>query len=206
MPIETHTELINTLIQRCGYMSYLEIGVQYAERNFDLIECDHKHGVDICVGVRCTHHMSSDEFWARTDETYDLIFVDGDHRAFPALRDIVHAVSRLNPGGTVVVDNINPTTHGETRLDFSGTTWKAWSILRMSRLDLWMLAIDHEVGWGLIRPGYQELFAPQESTAGHPCYFGEHWDLTWEYLERFRPELLNLVSLEEFGEEILPTL
>ena len=202
----THTEFLNQLIAHFGFQSYLEIGVQYAERNFKLIQCPLKHGVDICCASECTHHMSSDEFWARPDKNYDLIFVDGDHRAFPALRDMVYAVDRLNAGGVVMVDNTNPATFDETRLDFSGTTWKAWAILRMSRLDLSMTAIDQDVGWGVITKGRQQLFAPQESHAGLPCYFGNHWDLNWEYFQHHRARLLNLVELSGFMEKILPTL
>jgi hypothetical protein len=206
--IASHTELLNRIIAEGGYTSYLEIGVRYADRNFDRIVCDHKDGVDINASCKCNFHMPSDEFWATPGRQYDLIFIDGDHRAFPALRDMVYAIdTRLQPGGTVVVDNINPKTFEYTSMNHCATAWKAWAILRMSRLDLSMVAIDDDnVGWGVMWKGSQELFKTQEDPAGMPCYFGDHWDLTWDYFARFREELLNLVSVETFETSVLPTM
>lgn len=46
--------------------------------------------------------------WAiAANQTYDLIYVDGDHRTFPAARDCIMAWDMLNPGGIMIVDDFD---------------------------------------------------------------------------------------------------
>jgi len=200
-----YAQLINAIIERRRYSRYLEIGVQNGY-NLSAIQCPHKDGVDLCCAAPANFHLSSDDFFRKARQEgwmYDMIFVDGDHRFLPALRDIVNALDRLSPDGTVFIDNINPRTFADQSLGNDGTVWRAWATLRVSRRDLTMVAIDAQRGWGIIRKeGGQELYAHEESQAGLPCYFGETWDLTWEYLEKFRVPLMNLVTLEHFEQSI----
>lgn len=208
----THTELINAIIKQCGYKSYLEIGVQYAERNFDLVECQQKEGIDQNVAVKCLHHMTSDKFFAKADpaERWDIVFIDGDHRWMPALRDIGNSLYHLSDNGCIVMDNLNPLTFDEQSLTAgsvqSGTCWRAYAILRCSRRDLSQVCIDFHQGMGVIQRGEQKLFAPPEDAAGMPCYFGKPWEIDWPLLEAHREELLNLVSVEEFERDYLPKM
>lgn len=44
--ITNHTQLLNYLITRYNLKSYLEIGVQRPENNFDKVKCNYKVGVD----------------------------------------------------------------------------------------------------------------------------------------------------------------
>ena len=39
-------EIINHVIKKYGYQTYLEIGVAIPTMNYDLIECEHKEGCD----------------------------------------------------------------------------------------------------------------------------------------------------------------
>lgn len=201
----TRTEIINAIIARYSYKSYLELGVQFFERNYSRVQVETKHGVDINPYVRCTHHMTTDEFFASTQDAYDLIFVDADHRALPALRDLVRAIGRINDNGCVVFHDCNPESEAMLVPSMNGTAWVAWAVLRCSRPDLEMVVVDTDYGVGVIRRGRQELFAPEEDQAGLPCYFGADHQFTWEFLEAHRQRLLNLVSEEEFMKRLNDT-
>lgn len=204
-----YTDLINAIIERMGYSRYLEIGVQNGH-NLEAVRCEQKDGVDICCAAPCEHHVTSDEFFRQARDEHwpgwDLIFVDGDHRWLPALRDIVNALEHLNADGTIIVDNINPRLFSDQILSEDGTVWKAWATLRVSRRRLFMVAIDRDHGWGIIRRGEQELYAYDESQGGMPCYFGQQWELDWAFFDQFRAGLLNLVSEQHFRESMFDTL
>lgn len=49
-------------------------------------------------------HLASEIF---RDEKYDFIYVDGDHRTFPAVRDCIMAWDLLRPGGMMVIDDFD---------------------------------------------------------------------------------------------------
>ena len=206
---DKYTDLLNAIIARKGYTRYLEIGVQNGH-NLKAVECQEKAGVDVWCASPCEHHVLSDEFFrrCRSEQSpgWDLIFIDGDHRWLPALRDIVNALEHLNPDGIIFVDNINPQMFDDQMLSGDGTVWKAWATLRVSRRDLFMVAIDRARGWGIIRRGKQELYAHDEEPGGMPCYFGAQWELDWPFFEEFRAELLNLVSEEEFVSSVFDRL
>lgn len=51
---------------------------------------------------------SSLDFLARTDETYDLIFLDGDHTADVTYREISAALRALNPSGYILLHDYFP--------------------------------------------------------------------------------------------------
>ena len=91
-------EILNYLITKNGYKSYLEIGVAVPEMNFDLIDCELKEGCDPYIDCfsdfgfngedaieeykkRVTYLMTSDELFESMPEEkkYDIIFSDGDH-------------------------------------------------------------------------------------------------------------------------------
>lgn len=68
-----------------------------------------KHGQPL---VRTT----SDQFFKRNDERFDLVFVDGDHRRAPARRDMESSLGALREGGIMLVDDYsNPDTADVTR-------------------------------------------------------------------------------------------
>jgi hypothetical protein len=96
--------------------SYLEIGVRRGY-TFQDVAASRRVGVDpfpqfdfrrkLPRGVR-VFPETSDSFFARNTERFDLIFVDGLHEYEQTLRDTLHALEALNPGGLVVVDDTVP--------------------------------------------------------------------------------------------------
>lgn len=194
--ITTRTELLNHLIETRGYRDYLEIGVRDPRANFDKVRAPGiKHGVDPEPKRTVSHRMTSDAFFAQTDQRYDLVMIDGLHLAEQVERDIENSLAHLNPNGVVMLHDCNPLTADAQTEDYdgkkhwNGTVWKAWVKLRATRADLAMCVIDIDEGCGVIQHGTQQPITI-EST--------DYARLDYELLARDRARLLNLVSIDAF--------
>ena len=134
--------------------------------------------------------MTSDEFFKRFYDTYDLIFIDGLHIAEQVERDIDNALKHLNPGGTIAMHDCNPITEDQQRVPqngqriWTGDAWKAF-VKNRGRSDLEMYVVDTNNGIGIIKPGNQ---APLSING----------DLTYQMLERNRESWLNLKPVTWF--------
>jgi len=51
------------------------------------------------------------------DDRFDLIFLDGLHLFDQTLRDLIHAIARLKPGGAIVIDDVLPVSYGASLRD-----------------------------------------------------------------------------------------
>jgi SAM-dependent methyltransferase len=162
MPISSlspRTRILNALIRRFGYSSYLEIGIGDGA-NFAAIRCAHKHSVDpgSAEALRpASQALTSDQYFAQSKETFDMIFIDGLHHADVVARDIRNALSCLNPGGMVVCHDMNPSSEAMQRVpreqaEWTGDCWRAWLRIRATRDDLAMLVLDTDYGIGIIYP------------------------------------------------------
>jgi len=188
------TTILNTLVEKFNYQSYLEIGQGHRQDNFDWINCSIKIGVDPDKKLNATYQMTSDKFFALNKHSFDLIFIDGLHRAYQVERDILNSLEVLNKNGTIVAHDCNPTTKATQMIpkrqpSWTGDVWKAWVKLRATRSDLKMYVIDVCTGCGIIRKGKQE-------TINIP---GE---LTYKVLDENRKELLNLVDINYFLKDL----
>lgn len=191
-------EIINMLIEKHGYTSYLEIGINVVAKCFNLIECENKIGVDpVIIGEIRDGKIfkeTSDEFFAHNEDTFDIVFVDGMHDEAFVTRDINNALKFLNEGGTIIVHDCNPLTEKaaakwedhDMKGIWNGDVYKGWLNLRR-RSDICMAVIDADHGCGIIQKGNQEPFS-----------------LDTEYsFKEFRAnhvEWLNLISTKEFKE------
>ena len=96
----TRTQIINGLIAKNNYKSYLEIGINEPSPdtrrwNWTDVQIETKHGVD--PNVDTTYKMTSDEFFAKhVPQKYDIIFVDGLHLFEQVHRDILNSLNNLN--------------------------------------------------------------------------------------------------------------
>jgi hypothetical protein len=184
------TTILNTLIEKFNYQSYLEIGQGRREHNFDWVNCPIKIGVDPNVKLDAAYQMTSDDFFAQNKDSFDIIFIDGLHHADQVERDIVNSLEVLNENGTIVVHDCNPTTQAmqivpRQHRSWTGDVWKAWVKLRATRPDLKMYVINTESGCGIIRRGKQETI----SIPG---------ELTYSMLDKNRKKFLNLVDMNYF--------
>jgi hypothetical protein len=192
------TDVINHLIKKYDYKSYLEIGIKNPKSNFDLVSVEDKDGVDPewrydpATGNKFV--MTSDEYFMKFNKSYDLIFIDGLHYSKQLDRDIINSLACLKENGTIVVHDCNPATEKLQSNPPRGTgdCWKSIFKLRCFDPNLSIFVVDIGHGCGVIRKGQQELYKTN----------GEIEDcLNWEYFDRNRKEMLNLVSFEEMVRE-----
>jgi hypothetical protein len=194
------TELINILIEKHGYKSYLEIGVNTPAQpgyNWAGINAEIKHGVD--PNVDTTYRMTSDEFFeSHISQNYDIVFIDGLHLSEQAHRDIIKSLEHLSDGGCVVVHDCNPTeeiTQLRERASnaWHGDVWRAILMLRTLEPNLSMCTVDTDEGCCVIRHGSQVTMPIPSSVNPYE----------YSFLEKNRKQVLNLISVEEFVEHWL---
>jgi hypothetical protein len=196
----TRTEIINSLITKNNYKSYLEIGVNTPAQpgyNWSGINIETKHGVD--PNVDTTYRMESDEFFKNhIKQKYDIVFVDGLHIFEQAYRDIVNSLENLNEGGVIVVHDCNPVTEITQRRErasdaWHGDVWKSIVKLRIEEPNLEIYTVNTDEGCGIIKKGSQELLTVNE---GINIY-------DYDFLEKNREKALNLISVDEFKDKFL---
>jgi hypothetical protein len=193
--LKSRTDILNFLAKRNSYRRYLEIGVRVPAQNFDRVEVEHKDAVDPDPRGEISHVMTSDEFFAQLDSAarYDLVLIDGLHLEAQVLQDVENSLRHLSPGGTIVLHDCNPPEEDNQREDYdgespwNGTVWKAVAKLRMTRPELAICVVDTDWGVGVIARGRQELFPAVPDS-----------QLSFEFLDEHRRELLNLVPPRSF--------
>lgn len=167
--------IINELISKHGYRSYLEVGVQYCDC-FSRIDCEVKRCVD--PNHDANYQMTSDDFFAQNIDSYDIIFIDGLHEQWQAYTDVLNALECIPEHGTVVMHDCDPPTElaQEPLCDanqdvWCGDVWKAVARLR-SHTGLSVRVFPDDLGCGIITFGEQEeVFYPDEMDWG---YFVAH--------------------------------
>lgn len=188
----TRTELLNALIVKNNYEKYLEIGVNTPAQpgyNWSGINAKLKHGVD--PNVETTFSVTSDYFFENIASIkYDIIFVDGLHIFEQSYKDIINGLQFLNDGGTIVVHDCNPineiTQRRERASDvWHGDVWKAILKLRTERYDLNIKTVDTDEGCAVIQIGKSSILNME------PIF-------EYQFLEKNRKEILNLISVDEF--------
>lgn len=142
-------QVVNTLIERLNYTRYLEIGCQQ-DVSFSAVRAARKVGVDPVSGG--TVRMASDAYFATAKESFDVIFIDGDHHHAQVRRDIDNALRHLTPNGTIVMHDCMPPDRNHESLGFCGTAWRAFLTTR-ERPDLDSFVCDFDYGVGIVRRG-----------------------------------------------------
>jgi SAM-dependent methyltransferase len=190
------TDIINLLIKKINAKKYLEIGVSNGI-NLSQIDCEYKIGVDPDFNSPANIHLTSDDFFDKNKETFDIVFIDGLHHYDQVYKDIWNSLDVLNDGGYIVCHDMNPWQEDvqitpynpEIHTLWTGDCWKAFVRLRRERSDLEMYVVDTDCGCGIIKKGTQKCLEGNE-------------DLNWNNLEKNRQKWLNLISKESFIERI----
>jgi SAM-dependent methyltransferase len=147
-----HIQLLNLLVETNSYKSYLEIGCAYDEC-FNRIVAPNKTGVDPVRGG--TIRATSDDFFSTNTSTFDLIFIDGLHHYEQVIKDFENARKCLNPGGTIVLHDCNPSCKEEQEREkvvsaWTGDVWIAVLYIRgIEDVDIAVGDFDH--GCGIVK-------------------------------------------------------
>jgi hypothetical protein len=192
------TDIINQLIKKFDYKSYLEIGTQNPHSNYNRINVAKKTCVEPfpIAGTedKITFIGTSDEFFKSiSDDIYfDIIFIDGLHHYDQVLIDIENSLQHLSENGTIVCHDCLPTTeHMQYREnlggEWTGDVWKAIANLRVERIDLDIKVVNTDYGCGIIRRG-----------TNIPYYDSDANYYTYTYYSTNSKRLLNVISIEDF--------
>ena len=144
-------DIINRIIEKKKFESYLEIGCQ-SDVNFSKIIIKNKIGVDPQSGG--THRMTSDDFFKQNKSTFDLIFIDGLHVYEQVSKDIENSLKVLNENGVILIHDCLPAkiwhqTIPQTHSSWNGDVWKS-IVKSRTRIDIDTYTIEADQGLGLI--------------------------------------------------------
>lgn len=207
----TRTDLLNHLATKYNLKKYLEIGVQNPNQNFDKINCEYKVSVDPDPNAHASFCMTSDKFfslttddlhdygWAShfkikgTDSSYwsnfDLIFIDGLHTAEQVKKDFENALNIISHNGFIVLHDCNPLKEEHTIVPREKPTghWNG-DVYRFAVTIHNKITVDIDNGISLFSPNCNVLYVTYPETK----------DISWEYFDKNRKELLNLITWDEF--------
>ena len=207
----TRTEIINYLIAKNNYTSYLEIGLDNGI-NFMNVKCQNKESVDpfikddhknydltykddIPENIKklLTYRMTSDEFFKICIKKYDIIFIDGLHTQEQVGRDIINSLKVLNENGMIVVHDCLPNSEEAQKVprvqgEWNGDVWKAVYELIRQGLDIEVVSDDYGCGIVKYTDDSNLLKYPKKSEA------------TWSDFEQNRKTMINVISVEQFLE------
>lgn len=186
--MQNHTELLNFLTQRYKLKSYLEIGVQNPDNNFNIINIETKRGCDPHVVAKFVTTATSDHFFEMFKAAkFDLIFIDGLHTEAQVKMDFLNSLVRLNRGGFIVIHDTNPQEEIWTKVPRESKQWTGDVYKFVSRLSeiegIEFKTIDFDYGCTIVKRGRQH-------TKVRPL-------ITWNYFDKNKMELLKLVTPEE---------
>lgn len=188
------TDVINLLIKKYKYKSYLEIGVQDPTSNFDKINISHKVSVDPHPRGNVTFKGTSDDYFLSIDNEvkFDIIFIDGLHQSDQVIKDIENSLNHLSTGGTIVCHDCLPTSeimqsYTDNGGEWTGDVWKAIKNIRIKYDNLIISTVDTDYGCGIIQRGVSNKYIPNETE--HDNY---------EYYVKNRNDMLNVISVNEF--------
>lgn len=122
----------NKLIQELNYTSYLELGVRGGDQSFNMINCNHKVGVDAnpyyahLDGIVCAY---TDDYFATLDKSikFDLIFIDACHEKYQVYKDFLNSLQHLSDRGIIIFHDIFPLTEKHTCNEtLNGDCYELW--------------------------------------------------------------------------------
>jgi len=142
-------DIINNIIEKKKYSSYLEIGC-FKDETFNEININKKVGVDPVSGGNI--RLTSDNFFKINKNTFDIIFIDGLHIFEQVRADIKNSLMTLNKGGIILLhdclpqrarDQFVPRSHEH----WNGDVWKAIVECRTNKdIDTYTCIADQGIG------------------------------------------------------------
>jgi SAM-dependent methyltransferase len=188
-----HTKLLNLIAGKINAEHYLEIGIFNPDHNFNLIKCPYKIGVDPDPNANATVRATSDEFFASNTLTFDLIWLDGLHHADQLRKDLLNAWKCLNPGGVIAIHDSNPHSEKITHVPRDNREWTGDIYQTVANIRSDKFTVNEDYGCCVIR---------KLNKIGSKQIYIQNKEITWEYFDQNRQELLNLVTVEKAHEII----
>lgn len=142
-------DLINYLINKNNYSSYLEIGCD-DDVLFKKIKIKNKIGVDPVSGG--TIRKTSNDFFKNNEKKFDIVFIDGLHHYKQVKQDILNSINFLNEDGIILLHDCMPDSMSKQavpryKMLWNGDVWKAITYFRQEKfLDTFTCEIDQGIG------------------------------------------------------------
>ena len=153
------SDILHRLVTRFGYTTYLEIGTG-GGGTFRKLPLEQKVGVDPklrrwSLFESRVKKTTSNRFFARNRQRFDLIFIDGLHVASQVYQDIYNSLAVLREGGTIVVHDCLPKSEAQQRVPRSQSSWTGdvWRAILKAGQDqeLTTFVFDVDKGCGVVR-------------------------------------------------------
>lgn len=199
-------DIINLLIEKYHYRSYLEIGT-YADECLAKINCANKVGVDPAPihhderNSNSFYDYASDDYFRLHNifklPKYDIVFIDGLHEREQMKRDILNSLEVLNEGGTIVVhdclpkgekEQCYPDIHNCSPVAWNGNVWKGFLDIRQGLSGIQSFVVDTDWGCGIIQRNSRKVcidVIPDDK-------------MTFENFQKYKKEWMNVITVEEF--------
>ena len=142
-------DLIQHIINKYNCTTYLEIGCD-KDQSFSRIKINKKVGVDPISGG--TIRDTSDNFFIKNKDKFDIIFIDGLHHYEQVIKDVYNSLDTLNDNGHILIHDCLPRTIAHQAIpryrgSWNGDVWKSIVELRTkSNLEVFTCEIDFGVG------------------------------------------------------------
>jgi len=188
-------DIINKIIIKRNYTSYLEIGC-FKDETFNQINIKKKIGVDPVSGGNL--RMTSDKFFIENKEKFDLIFIDGLHVYEQVIKDIFNSIKILKENGIILVHDCLPRKlwyQTPTRMSdtWNGDVWKAIVECRtLENIDTYTCLADEGIG----------VIKVQKNNNLLNLNLSNFKNLKYREYYTKRESLMNIISVEKLINQI----
>ena len=150
MSAKRHPQIVQELVKLLNANSYLELGL-YVGETFELV-CSYIHD---CVGVDTVDkrknksiglffNTTTDEFFKNNSKTFDVIFIDADHKYESVLKDLKNSLNVLNHNGLIILHDTDPEDKKYYDQGFCGDAYRVVNDLEKMGLDSVTIPSGHE--------------------------------------------------------------
>lgn len=188
-------DIINKIIIKRNYTSYLEIGC-FKDETFNQINIKKKIGVDPTSGGNL--RMTSDQFFKDNKEKFDLIFIDGLHVYEQVIKDIFNSIKVLKENGIILVHDCLPRKlwyQTPTRMSdtWNGDVWKAIVECRtLENIDTYTCLADEGIG----------VIKLQKNNNPLNLKLSNFKNLKYKEYYTNRESLMNIITVEKLINQI----
>ena len=188
-------DIINKIIIKRNYTSYLEIGC-FKDETFNQINIKKKIGVDPVSGGNL--RMTSDQFFIDNKEKFDLIFIDGLHVYEQVIKDIFNSIKVLKENGIILVHDCLPRKlwyQTPTRMSdtWNGDVWKAIVECRtLENIDTYTCLADEGIG----------VIKVQKNNNLLNLNLSNFKNLKYKEYYTNRESIMNIISVEKLINQI----
>jgi hypothetical protein len=116
-------KVINDLYEN-KEIKYLELGLNCGT-NFTSLLIENKKSVDIKFSnVEPTYLMTTDEFFEKNKDEFDLIYVDADHEYNQVIKDYNNSVDCISKNGIIFLHDLYPPDENHTKPELCYNSYK----------------------------------------------------------------------------------